>query len=373
MSLRSLQTAKERNAFLANELKTPLTSVQAALVDTEDQIHCENVVGAVSIPLGVAGPLQVHGEALQGTHYIPLATTEGALVASVSRGCKAISESGGAQVYAYTSGTTRGPVFYTETLERQKMLSKWITSNKHKLAEEAAKTSSHLIFKDVVVQATANYLFARFIFDTDQAMGMNMVTIASQKMVELIEAETGVPCLAVAGNYDIDKKPAWLNFINNRGRTAWAEAIITKEVLESVLKTSAQSIFDVWLGKCMIGSIMSGSMGFNCHYANVIAAFYAATGQDLAHVVEGSMGVVTTNVLDGGDLYISVYIPALMLGAIGGGTKLKTQTEARGITGCTTAGELAELLSGAVLAGELSLLASLSQHTLAKAHSKLGR
>lgn len=368
-----MKTAKERNAFLANELDISLAGVEQSLIDGEAQIHCENVIGAVSIPMGVAGPLDLNGEELKGQHYIPLATTEGALVASVSRGCKAITESGGASVYAYATGTTRGPVFYTETLERQKLLYKWIQNNKNKLAEEATKTSSHLTFKDVMVKATANYLFARFIFDTDEAMGMNMVTIATQKMVELIEQETGISCLSVAGNFDIDKKPAWLNFINNRGRKAWAEAVIKKEVIESVLKTTAEKIFDVWLGKCMIGSIMSGSLGFNCHYANVIAAFYAATGQDLAHVVEGSMGVVTTKVVGEGDLYISAYIPALMLGTVGGGTKLQTQTEARSITGCTTAAQLAELLSGAVLAGELSLLASLSQHTLAKAHSKLGR
>lgn len=206
-------------------------------------------------------------------------------------------------------------------------------------------------------------------------MGMNMVTIATQKAVELIERETGTRCLSVAGNYDIDKKPAWLNFINNRGFKVWAETIIKKEVLENVLKTSAEKFFDVWLAKCMIGSAMSGSLGFNAQYANIIAAIFIATGQDPAHVVEGSMGITTAKVLNG-DLLVSVYLPALNVGTVGGGTNLATQLEALTILGVAGSGNVekfAEIIGGAVLAGEISLLASLAEGSLAAAHKKLGR
>ena len=144
-------------------------------------------------------------------------------------------------------------------------------------------------------------------------------------------------------------------------------------MVKTILKTSPQKLFDVWLAKCVMGSIMSGSMGFNSHFANVVAAFFVATGQDLAHVVEGSMGVTTMKVLENGDLYVSVYLPAVMLGTVGGGTKLGIKKEAVSIMKVTSSDALAEILGCAVLAGELSLLSSLSEGSLAKAHTRLGR
>ena len=202
---------------------------------------------------------------------------------------------------------------------------------------------------------------------------MNMITIATDSINRLIETKTKIKCLSVSGNFCIDKKPAWLNFISGRGKRVWAEVILKKEVVKEVLKTTPESFFEVWLAKCMIGSAMSGSLGFNAHFANIVAAFFASTGQDLAHVVEGSMGVTTAKILDNGDLYVSVYLPSVMLGIVGGGTKLKIKQEALSIIGAKTSEELAEVFIAAVLAGEISLLSSLEEGTLAKAHEKLGR
>ena len=373
MNLRDYADSKERKNAVEKELEISLSNVEKVFIDDVEKVHCENLVGAVSIPLGVAGPLKINGSIVQREAYIPLATTEGALVASISRGSKAITESGGAQVNAYRLGTTRGPVFYTGSLAESSRLNTWIRNNEELIKKTAESTSSHLKFKKVQVRGLADHVFVRFSFDTSDAMGMNMVTIATQKIVEVIEQETAISSLAVAGNYDIDKKPAWMNFLYGRGFEAWGEVIISKEIVETLLKTSSQKMFDVWLGKCMLGSAMSGSLGFNSHFANIVAAFFAATGQDLAHVVEGSHGMTTARVLENGDFYFSVFMPAMMIGTVGGGTKLKTQTEARSITKAQTSAELAEILIGAVLAGELSLLASLSQGSLAKAHKTLGR
>jgi len=164
--------------------------------------------------------------------------------------------------------------------------------------------------------------------------------------------------------------------ISHRGLTVWADVIVKKEAIENILKTTSEKIFDVWLAKCMIGSAISGSLGFNAHFANVIAAIFLATGQDPAHVVEASCGVTTAKVLPNGDLYFSIYLPALMMGTVGGGTELATQKEALEILGVAGKGKIerfAEIIAGAVLAGELSLLASLAEGTLAKTHQKLGR
>ncbi len=373
MNLRDYSTAKERNRAVAGKVHSPLSTISEVLRDDDSSVTCENLIGAVTVPLGVAGPVKLQGSQANKEYYLPLATTEGALVASVSRGCKAINEGGGANVNAYSVGVSRGPVFYTGSLVQSQKVYRWIKENKARIAEIAKGTSSHLIFKKVFVKSLPNYVFARFQFDTGEAMGMNMVTIATQKVAEEIEMATGASCLAVAGNFDIDKKPAWLNSIQCRGKEAWADAVIPKEIVKTVLKTSSEAIFETWLAKCMLGSAMSGSLGFNCHFANVVAAIYIATGQDPAHVVEGSQGITTTKVLSNGDLYVSVYLPAVLVGTVGGGLKLKTQSEARSIAGVNNSLELAEVVAGAVLAGELSLLASLSEHTLAASHKKLGR
>jgi hydroxymethylglutaryl-CoA reductase (NADPH) len=365
MNLRDFSGTKERREFLEKILSLKLDNIAKAYIDEEKDIHCENLIGATTLPLGVAGPLN--------NYYIPLATTEGALVASVNRGCKAIESSGGAVINVESVGTTRGPVYETSGIKASLKFKKWLDDNFASLKKVAESTSSYLKLKKIETRMTGCYVYVRFYYDTTDAMGMNMATIATDSLNQLIESKTGIECLAVSGNFCIDKKPSWLNFVSGRGKRIWAEVTIKNPILKSILNTTSQKIYDVWLAKCMIGSAMSGSMGFNAHYANIVAAFFAATGQDLAHVVEGSMGITTAKVLENKDLYFSVYLPALMLGTVGGGTRLKTKKEAIAITGAKNITELVEVLAGAVLAGELSLLASLSEGSLAEAHQKLGR
>lgn len=378
MDLRDFKNPSERRSFIEKNLKIKLNTLGKALVDEVKDILCENLIGETTLPLGVAGPVKISnlnpptGRQISN-YYIPLATTEGALVASVNRGCKAITLSGGAQVNVHRVGATRGPVFYTGSLTRSEQFCQWLKKNEVQLAKVAQKTSKHLKLGKLDSRTLSNYVFIRFYFNTQDAMGMNMVTIATNAINQFIENETGIKCLSLAGNYDIDKKAAWLNFINNRGFKAWAEVVVSKRIIKKILKTNAKDIFEVWLGKCMLGSIMSGSLGFNAHFANVVTAFFAATGQDLAHVVEGSLGITTAKVLENGDLYMSVYLPAVMIGIIGGGTKLRTKQEALSIIGVKTSEELTEVLAGAVLAGEISLLASLAEGSLARTHERLGR
>ena len=342
------------------------------MIDPKELAHCENRIGSISIPLGVAGPLHIQGDYARGEYYIPLATTEGALVASVSRGAKATFEKGIVSTIT-KNGVTRGPVLKAKTIGGAAKVEKWIWEHMDELAKKTEETSSHIKLMDLTIKKAGLYIFIRFSFDTDKAMGMNMATIATQNILEYIAKKTNVQIIAVAGNFDIDKKPAWINSIYGRGYSVQAEAIITKISVEKILKTTPIKIYEVWVAKCLIGSAISGSMGFNAHHANIVAAFYAATGQDIAHVVEGSLGMTILQILEDGSLYICVDIPCIMLGTVGGGTKLNTQSEARGLLKSDSPVVLSEVLGGAVLSGELSLLASLSEGTLASAHSKLGR
>lgn len=372
MSLTDHTTTKDRNNFLEKKLSLSLSSVMEAGGEEGSHVHCENRIGSVTIPLGVAGPFQIQGEEIRGEHYIPLATTEGALVASVNRGAKACLEKG-ILTSVERVGVTRGPVLKASAPKKAALIEKWIWDNMSDLAKKAQESSNHIRLMDVVVKRVGLYIFLRLSFDTDQAMGMNMATIATQAVVEHIAAKTKSSLVSVAGNFDIDKKPAWLNSIYGRGFVVQAESILSPEMVASVLKTTPKKIEEVWRAKCMIGSALAGSIGFNAHHANIIAAIYAATGQDLAHVVDGSLGMTIVEVLEDGSLYISVNLPSILVGMVGGGTQLATQKEARSIMNIATSQSLAELVGAGVLAGELSLLASLSSGTLASSHKRLGR
>jgi len=388
MNLRNFKSVTDRRMALEKKLHISLAHTGKFTLDEQiaARKNCENMIGVVQVPLGVAGPLSVKREAERGKsteYYVPLATTEGALVASVNRGCKAISESGGCLVYSHRIGATRGPVFQTTGIAQNQKFYEWIKTHEQELAKAAESTSSHLHYKKAKVTTVGRYAYVRFVFDTEDAMGMNMVTIATQKLTELIAEKTQVKCLSLSGNFCVDKKVSWQNFLNHRGIKSWAEVIIPAAVLRNTLKTTAEQVFRVWLAKCMLGSAMSGSIGFNAQAANVIGALFLATGQDSGHIGEGSMVVTTTEVVVSGksadDLYISVYLPDLMVGTVGGGTNLATQTEALKLLGVAggnkgnNSQQFAEILAAAVLAGEISLLSSLEEGSLVKAHERLAR
>lgn len=384
MNIRDFKTVKERREVLEKEVSVDLKHIGSGSIDESvaSSRNCENMIGVAQIPMGIAGPLVIASNDiafLKNDLYIPLATTEGALVASVSRGCKAITQSGGAIVGSHKVGATRGPVFRVENLKESKKLYEFIKLHKDTFNGIASSTSKHLTLLKVTSKGVGKYRFVRFVFDTQDAMGMNMVTIATTNISKYIEDQTGARCLAVAANYDTDKKPAWINVLQHRGIKVWAEVTIPEAILSSVLKTTAQNVYDVWLAKCMIGSAVAGSMGFNAHIANIAAAIFLATGQDPAHVVEASVGMTIAEVVGGTDLYMSVYLPDLMVGTVGGGTGLATQQEALSLLGVAggdsgdNAKRFAEIIGAVALAGEVSLLSSLAQGSLADAHKTLGR
>ena len=386
MNLRDHNSVSDRRKAIEHELNVDLNNIGQFSLDesTASTRNCENMIGVAQIPLGVAGPLKIKNLTFKIFNlYLPLATTEGALVASVNRGCKAISESGGATVDSYRVGVTRGSVFQVSGLAENNKFNTFLEDNFKELQSIARQSSNHLTLTKFFSRGLGRFRYIRFVFDTEDAMGMNMATIATTSLCTYIEAKTDVRCTSVAGNYDVDKKSSWLNIIEGRGFKTWAEVILPSLVLRDILKTSAQQIYDVWINKCMIGSAMSGSMGFNAQYANIVAAIFLATGQDSAHVVEGSLGITTCEIIEGKSLYVSIYLPDLMVGTVGGGTGLATQKEALamlGVAGGSRAGEegknaqrFAEIIGGAVLAGEISLLASLSIGTLAQSHETLAR
>jgi hydroxymethylglutaryl-CoA reductase (NADPH) len=314
--------------------------------------------------------------------WVPLATTEGALVASTNRGCAAIRAAGGARVLAEDVGMTRAPVFRTESIDETRRFVAWVQEHEGEIRLAAEATSRYLRLADIRPFVFSTTVFLRFRFECGDAMGMNMTTIACDRVVsELIEPGTGVPCIALSGNYCVDKKPATVNFQEGRGKRLFAEVVLSEEVLRKTLKTSARELVEVQYRKNLLGSIAAGSKGYNAHFANVLAGFFIATGQDLAHVVDGSMGVTFVEAREPDAVYFSVFLPSVPLGAVGGGTALATQSEALAVMGIVADAaapgravrRLGEILAGTVLAGELSLMAAFTSRDLANAHERLGR
>jgi hydroxymethylglutaryl-CoA reductase (NADPH) len=344
--------------------------------------NCENFIGVAQVPMGVAGPLAIRGDYVNGEVYVPMATTEGALIASVNRGCAAIRRAGGAVVYAEDVGMTRAPAFRTSGIEESRAFLRWIAEHEDEIRQGAEGESQYLRLQEIRPYTVGSTVFLRFRFHSGDAMGMNMATIACDRVVEkIIEPQTGVRCVALSGNYCVDKKAAAVNFQEGRGKRIHAEILVPQPVLEGVLKSNAAGLAEVSYRKNLLGSIAAGAMGFNAQVANVLAALFCATGQDLAHVVEGSMGIACFEEREEGAALASVYLPDVPLGAVGGGTGLDTQREALSMMGVrldparpgAAVMRLAEIAGGIVLAGELSLMAAFTSRDLAGAHERLGR
>lgn len=338
--------------------------------------NCENLVGSVEVPVGVAGPVRVKGAVLDEEIILPLATTEGALAASVNRGCRVISSSGGAQTVVRKIGMTRAPVFQCKDGVQALNFVKWLEKNRNKIDSLSSETSNHLKLTSWQSWVRGRYVYVRFVFDTDQAMGMNMVTIALKHTFEkLLKKKRDVKLISISSNMCTDKKSAVINNLLGRGYWVQSEVFIDKKLIVNTLDTRPDVIFQTHLSKNLIGSNLAGSFSQNMHAANVVAALYLATGQDVSHVVEGSQTTTSVEVVDEG-LYVAVTLPSVLVGVVGGGTWLEAQSEARNTIRKgkkISAEQLAAAIGVGVLAGEISGLAALSNHTLSSAHAKLGR
>jgi hydroxymethylglutaryl-CoA reductase (NADPH) len=371
-----------RREFIEYETGIKLDHLGIFSIDVERVVkrNCENMIGTVQVPVGVAGPLQVNGEYAHGSYYLPLATTEGALVASVNRGCSAITRAGGAEVRILHDGMTRAPVFAARSIAHAKQVVDWVAGHEADLRAAAESTTSHGKLIDIMPFIAGTSVFFRMNFDTKDAMGMNMVTIASAKVADLIAQETGARLVALSGNMCTDKKPAAINGIMGRGRSVVAGVALSHDLISSTFKTDAATMFEVNYRKNLVGSARAGAMGFNAHAANVVAAIFIACGQDAAHAIDGSTCLTTVDPVPTG-VYVSVTLPSLPVGTVGGGTGIATQQECLKLLGVagggippgTNAKKLAEIIASGVLAGELSLLGALAAQHLARAHQQLGR
>ncbi|MFB6106394.1 MAG: hydroxymethylglutaryl-CoA reductase (NADPH) [Halobacteriaceae archaeon] len=373
--------AAARRRLLERETGADMDAVgRSSLPAAAAESNVENFLGAAQVPVGVAGPLRVRGGAADGEFYLPLATTEGALVASVNRGVGAIGAAGGATARVLKSAMTRAPVFRVADVAEAEAVVSWVCAHRDAIADAAEATTSHGELRDVTPYVVGDNVFLRFAYDTKDAMGMNMATIATRAAADVVEAETSAELVALSGNLCTDKKPAAINAVEGRGRSVTADVTVPREVVADRFDTTPEAIAAVNRRKNFVGSAKAASLGFNAHAANVVAAAFLATGQDAAQVVEGANAITTAHVADG-DLYASVSFASLEVGTVGGGTGLPTQSALLDVLGVAGGGDppgsnadaLAEIIAAGALGGELSLLAALGSRHLASAHEEHGR
>lgn len=339
---------------------------------------CENVIGYMPLPVGVAGPMVIDGK----SYYLPMATTEGVLVASTNRGCKAINAAGGAITVLTGDGMTRGPCVGFQTLSRAGAAKIWLDSEDGQKTMKRAfnSTSRFARLQSMKTALAGTYVYIRFKTTTGDAMGMNMISKGVECALAVMREESGfddMSIISVSGNYCTDKKPAAINWIDGRGKSVVAEAIIPGDVVRSVLKSDVNALVELNTSKNLIGSAMAGSIGgFNAHAANIVTAIFLATGQDPAQNVESSNCITVMRNFNG-NLQISVSMPSIEVGTIGGGTVLEPQSaclDLLGVRGAhpTHPGEnarrLARIVAASVLAGELSLCSALAAGHLVQAH-----
>ncbi|ORY07206.1 hypothetical protein K493DRAFT_310283 [Basidiobolus meristosporus CBS 931.73] len=338
---------------------------------------CENVIGYMPIPVGIAGPLNIDGK----LYHIPMATTEGCLVASTARGCKAMNAGGGAITVLTNDGMTRGPVLEFPNITRANACKKWVEGEGFDFIVSTFNSTSRFArLKKLKVTLAGRLVYIRFVTATGDAMGMNMISKGVEKaLVALREQFPEMLIISLSGNYCTDKKPAAINWIEGRGKSVVAESVIPGEVVKKVLKTSVSALVELNISKNLVGSAMAGSIGgFNAHAANILTAIYLATGQDPAQNVESSTCITLMEAVnDGQDLLVTCTMPSIEVGTIGGGTQLPPQSACLDILGVrgphptepgANSQQLARIICAAVLAGELSLCSALASGDLVKSH-----
>ena len=338
--------------------------------------NIENFIGAAQVPVGVAGPLLVDGEHAQGEFYVPLATTEGTLVASYSRGMKLARLAGGVRTTVIDDAMQRAPVFAFDSAREARDFSAWLVENFDEIKRHAEATTNSGRLRDIQQFPASRLVYTRFNFTTGDAAGQNMTSKATAAACKWIASQRPeIENFALESNFASDKKSSTVNMLHTRGKRVVAEITLPADLLESELRVDSRRSFRARL-MANLGSFMSGTVNNGAHAANAVAAIFIATGQDTANVAESSAAYDFSEVLPNGDYYRSVTLPSLIVATYGGGTGLATQRECLEMLGCYgegKVGKLAEIVAATVLCGDISLQAAIVADEWVTAHDELGR
>ena len=369
--------AERRRAFARERTGAALEHVGRFSLDPATLPgNIENFLGVAQVPIGLAGPLRIQGEHAQGDFYVPLATTEGTLVASYNRGMRLLAECDGVKATVVEQAMQRAPAFLFADARAARDFGRWIDEHfgPIKAAAEATTRVGRLVRIDHY--AVGPMLHLRFNYTTGDAAGQNMTGKATLAACEWIaEQHPGGAKFLLSGNMDTDKKHSRLNMLATRGRRVVAEAVLQREALARVMGVDTAEAFAM-RQVSNVGAFLAGSSNNGSHAANGLAALFIACGQDAANVSESHAAVTYTQLLANGDYYWSITLPSLIVGTYGGGTGLATQRECLELLGCYGSGradKFAEICAGVVLAGEISLASAVIHGDWVSSHDRLGR
>ncbi len=369
--------AQQRRDFVCEKTAISLDNIGHYSVDPSTTAgNIENFIGVAQVPMGLVGPLQVNGEHAIGEFYVPMATSEGTLVASYNRGARLLREAGGAKVTVVDDAMQRAPVFIFEDAREAREFGLWVEEHFEDIAEQAESTTSSGRLRDIQQFSAARMRYLRFNYTTGDAAGQNMVGKSTFVACEWIKDNyPGIKRYMLSGAMDTDKKHSQLNTLHTRGKRVIAEVVIPSALLEKVMGITAEALFKA-RSITQVGALLAGSINTGAHSANGITATFIATGQDVANVAESSAAIVYADLDDDSNYYLSITIPSLIVATYGGGTGLPTQQECLKMMGCSGAGKvkkLAEIIGATVLAGEVSLMSAVLAGDWVTSHDALGR
>lgn len=362
-----------RRAWLDQVTKSQYKHISHYSINPEQaKGNIENFVGVAQVPIGIFGPLKINGTYARGIFYVPLATTEGGITVTHQRGAIAITRSGGAQTHVHADENHLDPVFHCSGLMEAIKLSDWVKENIGRFKGLVQRASSHGTLNSITPHIIARRVILDFAYSTHDAMGANLINMLTEACCELIASEFGNRDYFLRSNFSSEKKSSGAQLVNSCGKSLTAEVVLPKRIVEKYLKTTPAVMSKAWR-TWAISSVNAGMIGFNAQFANGLAAIYIACGQDVAHITNGSVGMTMFELTEQGDLYAAVKLPNLIVGTVGGGTALPTQSECLKMLGCYGRGKarkFSEIIAAAILAGEISICAGITSGHFQDPHKR---
>jgi hydroxymethylglutaryl-CoA reductase (NADPH) len=337
--------------------------------------NIENPIGAVQVPLGIAGPLAIRGTYAKGIFYVPLATTEGALVRSYERGMLTLTRAGGVITRVYQDENRVSPVFQLSDVASAHDFVIQLTQDFSTIKHEAESTTNHGKLLRLECHPVGREVIVNFCYYTADAHGMNMIVKATERACQWILRTTQAKNFYLFSGLSSEKRGSGFLLNGGKGKKVTAGATLSADLIKSYLHITPAKLVDLW-HHTVLGHMQGNAIGYNAHYANGLAALFIACGQDVANIVNSAVGITNFELQDDGQAYVSVTLPSLTVGTVGGGTGLGTGHECLQMLGAAGNGgalKFAEIAAATLLAGEISMAAAIASQEFTQAHDKYGR
>ena len=369
------ERVSKRRAWVERRTGADLTHAGKGSWDPElMRGNIENPIGVTQVPLGVAGPVLIHGQNAHGLFYVPMATTEGALIRSYERGMVALTKAGGVQTALISDENQTAPTFFFENVTLASVFPAWIDENLSAIREVVAGTTSHGRLTGASCYHVGRQVIVNFGFSTGDAQGMNMIVRATDAVCHWIQDHYPIGSYFLFSGMCSEKRASGFVHTRGKGKRVTAGALLPHDVMRLYLHTNAADLFKVWQST-VVGHLQAGSIGYNAHAANGLTAIFIATGQDVANVVNSASAITIFEPHPEG-LYVSTTLTALSIATVGGGTNLPSQREALSMMDCHGRGKapkLAEVIAATILGGEISMGAAIASREFVGAHERYGR